>query len=68
MKNRFARVFFAPDAGAGAGGSGGAGYDIEIDGSFGPLSDQALRAYQAQYGLEIDGKCGPATRACMQTD
>ena len=45
-----------------------AGYDIEIDGSFGPLSDEALRAYQAQHGLVVDGKCGPKTRACMQTD
>lgn len=45
-----------------------AGYDIEIDGSFGPASDKALRAYQAQHGLVVDGKCGPATRACMQAD
>lgn len=43
-----------------------AGYDIDIDGKFGPASDRALRAYQAQHGLEADGKCGPATRACMQ--
>lgn len=43
-----------------------AGYDIEIDGSFGPASDRALRAYQAQHELTVDGKCGPATRACMQ--
>lgn len=42
--------------------------EFEIDGSFGPLSDQALCAYQPQHGLEVDGKCGPATRACMQAD
>lgn len=43
-----------------------AGYNIEIDGKFGPASAAALKAYQAAYGLEVDGKCGPATRACMQ--
>lgn len=42
-----------------------AGYDIKIDGSFGPKSDEALCAYQAQHELDVDGKCGPATRACM---
>ena len=45
-----------------------AGYDIEIDGSFGPASDAALRAYQAQHGLVVDGKCGPATRKSMRED
>ena len=43
-----------------------AGYNIEIDGKFGPASAAALKAYQAAHGLEVDGKCGPATRACMQ--
>ncbi len=42
-----------------------AGYNIEIDGRFGPKSNQALRAFQELYGLEVDGRCGPATRACM---
>lgn len=42
-----------------------AGYDIDIDGSFGPASDRALRAYQKQHELTVDGKCGPKTRACM---
>lgn len=45
-----------------------AGYDIEIDGKFGPASDRALKAYQAQHGLGVDGKCGPATRSCMMGD
>lgn len=39
-----------------------AGYNIEIDGKFGPASDAALRTYQETRGLEVDGKCGPATR------
>ena len=43
-----------------------AGYDIVIDGSFGPKSDTALRAYQNQHGLVVDGKCGPATRKSME--
>ena len=43
----------------------GAGYDIEIDGRFGPKSNRALRAFQGAYGLDVDGRCGPATRACM---
>lgn len=43
-----------------------AGYDIEIDGSYGPKSDEALQAYQTQHGLAADGDCGPRTRACMQ--
>ena len=43
-----------------------AGYDIDIDGSFGPASDRALLAYQAQHELVVDGKCGPATRKSMK--
>lgn len=39
-----------------------AGYDIKIDGKFGPASDEALRDFQKTHGLEVDGKCGPATR------
>lgn len=42
------------------------GYDIEVDGRFGPKSNRALLAFQEAHGLEVDGKCGPATKACMQ--
>ena len=41
------------------------GYNIDVDGEFGPLSYSALVAFQRTHGLVIDGKCGPDTRACM---
>lgn len=45
-----------------------AGYDIEIDGRFGPASDKALRAFQASCKILIDGKCGPDTRSYLTAD
>lgn len=38
---------------------------LEIDGSFGPLTDAAVRAFQSQYGLEVDGMAGAITRAAL---
>lgn len=38
------------------------GYNLDIDGSFGKLSDAALRKYQVSQNLDPDGKCGPLTR------
>lgn len=43
----------------------GYGYDIEVDGSFGPATEKALKAYQKANGLEQDGIRGPATFKSM---
>ena len=36
-------------------------YTGAIDGDFGNITDQAVRAYQADNGLEVDGSCGTNT-------
>ena len=36
------------------------GYDITVDGDFGPATEAALRSYQKEHGLEVDGLAGPA--------
>lgn len=42
-----------------------AGYSCSVDGSFGPATESALKAYQKDHGLAVDGSCGPATRAVL---
>lgn len=42
------------------------GYQIQIDGKFGPRTDLALRSFQAVHGLTVDGKCGPAARRALK--
>ena len=37
-----------------------AGYDITVDGDFGPATEAALINYQKDHGLEVDGLAGPA--------
>ena len=39
--------------------------NIDADGFFGPVTDQAVRLYQELYDLDIDGIVGPATFAHM---
>ena len=44
------------------------GYDIEIDGSFGPATLNAVKAFQKSCKLVVDGICGPKTRAALKQD
>lgn len=37
----------------------------DMDGSFGPATDRALRAKQRALGLVVDGSCGPKTRTAL---
>ena len=39
----------------------GFGYSLDVDGSFGPATDKAVRAYQKAKRLTVDGSVGPAT-------
>lgn len=41
------------------------GGTLAVDGSFGPASRNALKAFQSTAGLEADGSCGPLTRAAL---
>ena len=44
------------------------GYSIEIDGYFGPATEQAVRQFQGAAGLEVDGLVGPNTWARLIGD
>ena len=41
-------------------------YRARVDGSFGPVTDHAVRAFQRRLGLEVDGWAGPKTMAALQ--
>lgn len=43
------------------------GASLIVDASFGPATDSALRAFQAQKGLVVDGEAGPLTMAAFAT-
>jgi N-acetyl-anhydromuramyl-L-alanine amidase AmpD len=42
------------------------GYDLIVDGTFGPKSVRSLQAFQKKMGLEADGVCGPNTLEALK--
>ncbi|MBQ7933266.1 MAG: peptidoglycan-binding protein, partial [Lachnospiraceae bacterium] len=42
-----------------------AGYQLAVDGRFGPGTRAALMDYQLRHGLTVDGVCGPRTIQSM---
>ena len=43
------------------------GASLEVDGSFGPATDKALREFQESRDLDIDGSCGTETWTALLT-
>lgn len=41
------------------------GAGLAIDGSYGPVTEAAVKAYQLRHGLVVDGITGPATRKAL---
>jgi len=36
---------------------------VQVDGYFGPKTEEAVKQFQAKHGLKVDGIVGPITRA-----
>lgn len=43
------------------------GLDLSVDGSFGPGTEKALKAFQSANGLNADGYYGPATKSKLES-
>jgi hypothetical protein len=43
------------------------GFEIDVDGHFGPATETAVRGFQYSHGLEADGIAGPATWTTLDT-
>jgi peptidoglycan hydrolase-like protein with peptidoglycan-binding domain len=43
----------------------GKGQHLDVDGSFGPLTESAVRAFQSSAGIAVDGEVGPQTKAAL---
>ena len=41
------------------------GYNVDIDGSYGPDMVSKIKEFQSDHGLAVDGSCGPATQAAL---
>ncbi len=41
------------------------GWEIDVDGDFGPGTDEAVREFQEENELDVDGIVGPATWAAL---
>lgn len=42
------------------------GYELDVDGDYGPRTEQAVRRFQLQHGMGVDGIVGPATWLALE--